>query len=337
MKTKKQNVSKDQESVFELLEKKYGILNVIASEEKSEQSYVSSGSFMIDRATKTGGIPLGKLMEIYGSEGSGKSTICLHIMSNFQTSFPERKVALIDYEHSFNLNYAKKLGVNVKELLVYQPDNQEEGYDFIINLVKTNLVSLVVVDSQTAAIPKAVIDGEMKDSVLGLQARNNSKFCGKIKGLLDFNNCTLIFISQTRANIGGMGYYNSEISTGGNAIKFYSDMRWKVTKNNDKINNRNVTKVEVVKNKVGPPFGTASIYINWGTGIDTDSEIIELASEFGFIEKSGSWYTVAGTKIQGEENVIQFMEDNLEYKISLIEKIKEKIKNEMYEDTSEKI
>jgi recombination protein RecA len=308
------------EAILAELEKRYGL------ERKKLESniVVSTGSIQLNVAMGIGGTALGKIIEIFGPESSGKSTITLHQMAEYQKAFPERKVALFDYEHSFDKGYAKSLGVDVDNLLIYQPDDQESGYDMIIELVKNQIVSCIVVDSQTAASPKAIINGEMGDATIGLQARNNSKFCLKIKGLLDINKATLFFISQTRDAIGGMG--ESTTTTGGKAIRFYSDVRWKVWKMNDKANELNKTTVDVVKNKLDKPFGQAKIDILWGIGFDSVGEIIDYASDFGLIKKGGAWYTLdEDIKLQGMDALKEFFEDNPERFLKLKEDVLSKL------------
>lgn len=220
--------SKGADATLAELEKKYGLGKV----NRSSLTIVNSGSYTINRATNLGGYPLGKLIELFGQESSGKSTIVLHAIAQFQKAFPNRKVALVDYEYSFDLKYAQSLGVDTDELVVYQPDNQEQGYDMIIGLLEKELCSLIVIDSHTAAIPEKIIEGEMGDATMGLAARNNSKFLGKIKGLLERSQTLVMAISQTRTNIGGMGDVN--VPTGGNVLEFYVDLGFKIWKSLDK-------------------------------------------------------------------------------------------------------
>jgi recombination protein RecA len=298
---------KTPEAVLAELEKKYGLQKVT----KEEIKIVDSGSHAINKATNLNGYPVGKLIEIYGQESGGKSTIVLHAIAQFQKSIPEKKAVLVDYEYSFDPRYAAKLGVDIKNLIIYQPDNQESGYDMIINLLEEQICSVIVIDSHTAAIPLKVIEGEMGDSTIGLQARNNSKFLGKVKGLIDKSNTTIIAVSQTRTNIGGMGDVN--VPTGGNAWKFYADMRLKVWKSNDKANELNKTTVEVIKNKCAVPFGKAEFNIVWGLGIDNQQEIIDFAVEHNIIKKAGSWYSYGETKLgQGTAGVKEMFDSNPE-------------------------
>jgi len=322
VKEEKQGVDK----VLAELESKYGLGKL----KKEELKVVDSGSFMINRATNLGGYPLGKLVEIFGAESCGKSTIVLHAIASFQKNIPDKKVALFDYEYSFSADYAENLGVNTDDLLIYQPDNQEQGYDMIVGLLEKNICSLIVIDSHTSAIPMKVIEGEMGDATIGLQARNNSKFLGKIKGLLEKAQTTMLAISQTRTNIGGMGDVN--VPTGGNSWKFYSDIRFKIWKSNDKINELNKTTLDVIKNKCAKPFGKAEFDIVWGEGIDNIQEVIDLGVEFGVIKKAGSWYSYGETKLgQGGNGVKELFNSNPE----LMEQIKEEVLSKLSEPKSE--
>lgn len=303
------------DAVIAELNKKHGLNTV----KKEDLTVVSSGSYTIDRATGVGGYALGKLVEMYGPESSGKSTVCLHAIKAFQSAFPDRKVALFDYEHSWDKKYAISIGVDVENVLIYQPDDQEQGYDMIVSLIEKEVCSLILIDSHTAAIPKKIIEGEMGDITMGLQARNNSKFLGKIKGLIDRHKVAVIAVSQTRANIGGMG--TGDISTGGNGWKFYADMRFKIWKSLDKEHESNKTTIDVIKNKCANPFGKAEFKINWGTGIDNIEEIITMAEESDVIKRAGSWYSYGEIKIgQGANGVKKTFDENAE----LFEEIKTK-------------
>lgn len=313
----------DFENTLAELEKKYGMRSTISE----KYTITSTGSVQLDKAMRIGGTPLGKIIEIFGPESSGKTTVTLHQIAEYQKAFPERRVALFDYEHSFDPSYAKAIGVDVDKLLIYQPDNQESGYDMILALIEKDLVSCIVIDSQTAAAPKAVIDGEMGDSTIALQARNNSKFCLKVKGLLSVHRTTLFIISQTRDNIGAMAG-DPTITTGGKAIKFYADVRWKIWKMNDKDNELNKTTIDVVKSKVGKPFGQAKIAILWGKGFDKLGEIINYALEFGFIIRAGAWYSYGDTKLgQGTSSVRELMIDNPEF----LKEIKDRVMEALME------
>lgn len=309
------------EALIAELEKRHGLERT----KPENNRIVSTGSLQLNKAMGVGGTAVGKIIEIFGPESSGKSTITLHQIKEYQKAFPEKKAALIDFEHSFDKRYAKSLGVDVDNLLIYQPETQEQGYDMILSLIEKEITSCIVIDSQSAATPKAVLQGEMGDATIGLQARNNSKFCLKIKGLLDNHNCTLFIISQLRDAIGSMG--EPTTTTGGKAIKFYADVRWKVWKLNDKVNELNKTTIDVIKNKLDKPFGQAKVNILWGIGFDEIGEIIDYAVEFDFIKKAGAgWYTIGETKLQGDEKVKQFLEDNPE----LLEEWKTKINDLLF-------
>jgi recombination protein RecA len=292
------------DAIIATLEKKYGLGRLTPE----ELTIVSTGSLQLNRAMGTGGTAIGKFIELFGPESCGKSTLTLHQMAEYQKAFPEKRVALFDYEHSFDKSYAMALGVDVDSLLIYQPETQEEGYDMVLALIEKDVVSCVVIDSQSAAMPKAILEGEMADSTIGLQARNNSKFCMKVKGLLDVHNCTLFMVSQLRDAIGSMG--EPTTTTGGKAIKFYADVRWKIWKMNDKANELNKTTVDVVKNKLSSPFGQAKFAIQWGHGIDKLGEILDYAVEFDIIKQGGAWFTYKELKFQGAENMKDFLEEN---------------------------
>lgn len=309
------------DSILAELEKKYGLGRLTME----DSIIVNTGSLQLNQAMGVGGTALGKIVEILGPESSGKSTIVLHQIAEYQKAFPDRKAALFDYEHSFDKKYAKNLGVDVDNLLIYQPETQEDGYDMILALIENKVVSCVVIDSQSAATPKAVLQGEMGDATIGLQARLNSKFCMKVKGLLDNNNCTLFIISQMRDNIGGMG--ESTTTTGGKAIKYYADVRWKVWKMNDKINELNKTTVDVIKNKLAAPFGQAKINILWGEGFDKLGELIDYAVEFNFIKKGGAWFTFGEDKFQGMERIKDYLEENPEILLDLEKRVLDKLNN----------
>jgi recombination protein RecA len=307
--------------VLDGLEKKYGLGRLVPEDLK----IVSTGSLQLNQAMGVGGTAVGKFVEIFGENSSGKSTLTLHQMAEYQQAFPDKKVALFDYEYAFDRKYAITLGVDVDALLIYQPETQEEGYDMALALIENNLISCLVIDSQSAAMPKAILQGEMGDATIGLQARLNSKFCMKVKGLLANHNCTLFIISQTRSNIGGYG--EASTTTGGNAIKFYADVRWKVWKMNDKINELNKTTVDVIKNKLASPFGVAKFAIEWGTGIDKLGEIIDYAVEFDIIKKGGAWFTYEENKFQGTDKLKDFLEENSDILLEIESKVIKALNN----------
>lgn len=307
------------------LEKKYGMGTIIYGKDIVENlEVVKTGSLGLDLALGLNGLPVGKLIEIYGPESSGKSTLTLHMEAGFQTL--EGAVVLIDYEHSFDKKYATALGVDVDKMMIIQPDCMEDGYNITETLIRTGKIRLVVIDSHTAGMPKAVIEGEVGDSTIALQARFNSLGLGKIKPLLMPNRCTMIGVSQLRTAIGSYG--NPDKPTGGNAWKFYSDIRMKVSKVVEKEKESNKTTVEVVKNKCAPPFGTATFAINWGTGIDRWLEIIDAAAMFKVFTANGAFYYYNEAKIgQGKEQVKQFLNDNPEVAVEIEHKVLNAIKD----------
>ena len=336
------------DKILEDLEKKFGLKKA----PQEDYTIVSTGSLQLNQAMGIGGTAVGKIIELLGPESSGKSTITLHQIAEYQKAFPSRKVALFDYEHAFDKKYASNLGVNVNALLLYQPETMEQGYDMIISLTQNELVSCVVIDSQSAAQPKAMLEGAMGDATIGLQARINSKFCLKIKSLLDIHKVSLFFISQLRDNIGGMG--DPTTTTGGKAIKFYADVRWKVWKLNDKANELNKTTIVVIKNKLAAPFSEAKINIVWGYGFDKLGELIDYAVEFDLLEKGGAgWFTLSnGKKLQGMEKMQDYFEENYEEleklekdvltklypkEIENIEAIEENVESDMNIDTNEQL
>lgn len=314
---------------LEALEKKYGKGSIIHGSDLQEfLEVVSSGSLMLDIATDIGGIPVGKLIELYGMESSGKSTLTLHIIAEFQKA--GKKCVLCDAEQSFDKKYALSIGVNVDDLIILQPECMEDGYNQVEDLIQTGQIGLVVIDSHTSLMPKKLVDGEVGEVTIGLQARINSSALGKIKPLLKDNKCTLLSISQIRQNVGGYGDPN--ISTGGLAYKFYSDMRFRVSKQVDKDKDLNKTTVEIVKNKCGVPYNKALFNIEWGTGIDRIQEVIDASVELGFLKKGGAgWYSIPmgevdPVKVQGDENLKKFFLDNEEFYQDLKNKVFDSLK-----------
>ena len=310
----------DFENKLESLEKKYGIGRVCSD----EGTVVSTGSIQLNAATGIGGTLTGKMIELSGQESSGKSTLALHQLAEYQKAFPDKKVALFDFEHSEDMKYIKNIGIDPERLLIYQPETMEEGYNMILDLIKIDEVSCIVVDSQSAAPPKAVLEGEMEDSTIGLQARINSKFCMKVKGLMSIHKVTLFIISQLRDKIGGYG--ETTITTGGNAFKFYADMRWKIWKTAKKDDGLNITTIDVVKSKIGKPYGQAKLNIVWGVGIDKVGEVIDYAVEMKLIGKGGGWYDVEGMKLR-EKDMRILINDNQEYYESLRNRVIQYVMN----------
>ena len=275
-------------------------------------SAISTGSLSLDIALGIGGLPRGRVVEIYGPESSGKTTLTLHVIAEAQKA--GGTAAFVDAEHALDPVYAEKLGVNVDELLVSQPDTGEQALEITDMLVRSGAVDIVVVDSVAALTPKAEIEGDMGDSHVGLQARLMSQALRKLTGNIKRSNTLVIFINQIRMKIGVM-FGNPETTTGGNALKFYSSVRLDIRrtgaiKQGDEVVG-NDTKVKVVKNKVAPPFKLATFEILYGEGISREGELIELGVQHKLIEKAGAWYSYNGDRIgQGKEKVRQFLKDN---------------------------
>ncbi len=311
------------------LEKTYGRGSVmkLGDEAIEDVDAIPSGSLTLDMALGIGGFPKGRVVEIYGPESSGKTTLAIHAIAEVQKQ--GGIAAIIDAEHAFDRFYAEKLGVDTENLLISQPDNGEQALEITDNLIRSGALDLIVIDSVAALTPKAEIEGEMGDSVMGLQARLMSQALRKLTGTIHKTGCCCIFINQLREKIGVM-FGNPETTTGGNALKFYSSVRIDIRrssqiKNGDEvIGNR--TKVKVVKNKIAPPFRRAEFDIMYGEGISKSGEILDLAVDHEIIKKSGSWFSYDDTKLgQGRDAVKALIADNPELSDELEAKIKEKI------------
>jgi len=311
------NKKKALDAALSQIERHYGKGSVMKLGDPSvmrDIEAVSTGSLGLDIALGIGGLPKGRVIEIYGPESSGKTTLTLQVVSEIQKS--GGTAAFVDAEHALDPVYAEKIGVNLSDLLVSQPDTGEQALEITDMLVKSGAVDLVVVDSVAALTPKAEIDGEMGDSHMGLQARLMSQALRKLTGNIKKSNTMVIFINQIRMKIGVM-FGSPETTTGGNALKFYSSVRLDIRrigaiKKGDEILG-NETRVKVVKNKVAPPFKQAEFEILYGHGISREGELIDLGVQHNLIEKSGSWYSYKGDRIgQGKENVRDFLKDNSE-------------------------
>jgi recombination protein RecA len=284
----------------------------LGSREKIEIDTVSTGSLGLDIALGVGGIPRGRIIEIYGPESSGKTTLALHAIAEAQKV--GGTAAFVDAEHALDPGYAKKLGVDIDELIVSQPDTGEQALEIVDTLVRSNAVDVLVVDSVAALVPRAEIEGEMGDSHVGLQARLMSQALRKLTGSISRSRCTVIFINQVRMKIGVM-YGNPETTTGGNALKFYASVRLDIRrtgqiKNGDDIVG-NTTRVKVVKNKVAPPFKQVEFDIMYGEGVSKVGEILDLGVKAGIVEKSGSWFSYDSVRIgQGRENAKVYLKEN---------------------------
>src|SRR6187399_40681 len=293
------------------IEKQLGkgsIMKMGADGPKERIAVIPTGAINLDAATGVGGVPRGRITEIYGPESSGKTTLCLHLVANVQKA--GGVAAYVDAEHALNVEYARKLGVDVQNLLVSQPDTGEQALEICEILVRSGAVDIVVIDSVAALVPKAEIEGEMGDSHVGLQARLMSQALRKLTGAIARSRTSVVFINQLREKIGVM-FGNPETTTGGKALKFYASVRLDIRrlgaiKHGDEVIGSR-TRVKVVKNKVAPPFREAEFDILYGTGISKEGELIDLAAEHGILEKSGAWYAFEGDRIgQGRENARDF-------------------------------
>ncbi|MGG2064880.1 recombinase RecA [Bacillus sp. S14(2024)] len=298
------------------IEKQFGKGSIMKLGEQAERkiSTVPSGSLALDVALGVGGYPRGRIIEIYGPESSGKTTVSLHAIAEVQRQGGQ--AAFIDAEHAMDPVYAQKLGVNIDELLLSQPDTGEQGLEIAEALVRSGAIDIIVIDSVAALVPKAEIEGEMGDSHVGLQARLMSQALRKLSGAINKSKTIAIFINQIREKVGVM-FGNPETTPGGRALKFYSTVRLEVRRaeqlkqGNDIVGNK--TKVKVVKNKVAPPFRVAEVDIMYGEGISREGEILDMASELDIVQKSGAWYSYNEERLgQGRENAKQFLKENPE-------------------------
>lgn len=294
-----------------------------------EVEVIPSGSLSLDVALGIGGFPRGRVVEIYGPESSGKTTLTLHAIAEAQKA--GGIAAFIDAEHAFDRYYAEKLGVQTEDLIISQPDNGEQALEIADNLIRSGAIDLIVIDSVAALTPKAEIEGDMGDSKVGLHARLMSQALRKLTGTISKTNCTVIFINQLREKIGVM-FGNPETTTGGNALKFYASIRLDIRRSTQIKDGEHVignrTKVKVVKNKVAPPFRIAEFDILYGEGVSKLGEIIDLGTQYEVIQKSGSWFSYDGTKLgQGREGVKTILKDNPELAEEIEHKIIAKLQN----------
>jgi len=313
------------------IEKQFGKGTVMIMGDKAIEAadVISTGSLMLDMALGIGGLPKGRVIEIYGPESSGKTTLTLQVIAQCQKA--GGTAAFVDAEHALDPNYASKLGVKVDDLLVSQPDTGEQALEIVDMLVRSNAVDIVVVDSVAALTPRAEIEGEMGELQVGLQARLMSQALRKLAGNIKRSNCMVIFINQLRMKIGMMmPGQNPETTTGGNALKFYASVRLDIrrigsVKKGDEIIG-NETKIKVVKNKMAPPFKQIVTEILYGEGISREGEIIDLGVDAKCVEKAGAWYSALGERIgQGKENARQYLKDNPKMAVELEAKIREKL------------
>lgn len=342
VKTTKKQLSEDDKKDLALadaisqIEKQFGKGSVMRLGDRValDVDVIPTGSLTLDAALGIGGYPKGRIIEIYGPESSGKTTLTLHAIAEVQKQ--GGRAAFIDAEHAIDPVYAKNLGVDVDELILSQPDSGEQGLAIAETLVKSNAIDLIVVDSVAALVPQVELDGEITDSSVGLQARLMSKALRRLSGIMNKTSCTIIFINQLREKIGVM-YGNPETTTGGRALKFYSSVRIEIRKSEAIKNGSeiagNKVNIKVVKNKVAPPFKTTSVDIIYGKGIARDGEVIDLAVEYDIIDKSGAWYAYNGEKIgQGRENVKIFLANHPEIMAEVEEKVKAAMFNKEEEE-----
>ena len=304
------------ETAMAQIEKLYGKGSIMrcGDEQAANVEAISTGSLALDLALGIGGLPKGRIVEIYGPESSGKTTLALHALAQAQKAGGE--VAFIDAEHALDIGYARALGVNVEDMLVSQPDTGEQALEITEALVRSGAIDVIVVDSVAALVPRAEIEGEMGDSFVGLHARLMSQALRKLAGAINKTNCIVIFINQLREKVGVM-YGNPEVTTGGRALKFYASVRIDVRRietlknGSEMIGNR--TRAKVVKNKMAPPFREAEFDIMYGEGISMLGELIDLGVKLDLVQKSGSWYSMGETRIgQGRDSAKQYLRDNPE-------------------------
>lgn len=319
------------ESVFHVIEKEYGTGSImkLGEVDVSDVDAISTGSLTLDMALGVGGLPRGRIVEIYGPESSGKTTVALHVVAEAQKMGGE--AAFIDAEHALDPVYAKKLGVDIDNLIVAQPDNGEQALDIAEALVRSGALDVIVIDSVAALVPRAEIEGEMGDAHVGVLARLMSQALRKLTAIINRSGTVVIFINQLREKVGVM-YGNPETTPGGRALKFFSSVRLDVRRA-DVIKNGtdiigNKTRVKVVKNKVAPPFKTAEFDIMYGEGISKEGNILDYAVDNDIIKKSGAWFSYNGEKIgQGRDNVRKYMQENKEFTEEINRQVRELLMN----------
>lgn len=331
----KKEKDKTLDQVLADIEKQFGKGAIMKLGERGVKNIdvVSSGSLLLDQALGVGGFPKGRIIEIFGPESSGKTTIALHAIAEVQKT--GGRAAFIDAEHALDPVYTRKLGVDIDELLLSQPDTGEQALEIVEALVRSEAMSIIVIDSVAALVPQAEIEGEMGDSHVGLQARLMSQALRKLSGIINKTNTICIFINQLREKVGVM-FGNPETTPGGRALKFYSTVRLDVRRGEqikvggDVLGNK--TNIKVVKNKVAPPFKTAEVEIMYGEGISKVGEIIDLASNLGIIDKSGAWFSYKGEKIgQGKENVKLVLKNNP----AMYKEIEDKVRKSLFSNPDE--
>ena len=314
------------EQAIKSIEKLYGRGSImkLGDRPNTDVDVIPTGSILLDDCLGIGGYPKGRVIEIFGPESSGKTTLTLHAIAECQKQ--GGRAAFVDAEHSIDPLYAQNLGVDIDELILSQPDSGEQALDIVEMLARSNAIDLIIVDSVAALVPQAEIEGEMGDNQVGLQARLMSKAMRKLAGILNKSSCTIIFINQLREKVGVI-YGNPEVTTGGRALKFYASVRIdirraEVLKQESDIYG-NTVNIKIVKNKVAPPFKSCKVDIIYGEGISRTGEVLDLGCELGLIKKSGSWDEVNGQRMgQGRENAKMFLKDNIEIFNNLVNEIK---------------
>lgn len=331
-----QDKKKALDEAFKLIEKQYGkgAVMVLGDEQVKKIDAIPTGAINLDLALGIGGIPRGRIIEIFGPESSGKTTLSLHILAEAQKL--GGVAAFIDAEHALDIQYAKKLGVDVDNLIISQPDTGEQGVDIVDSLVRSNAVDIVIVDSVAALVPRAEIEGDMNDAQMGLHARLMSKALRRLTGAISKSGSTIVFINQLREKIGNP-YGNPETTTGGRALKFYSSVRLDIRKvevlkeGENAVGNK--VKVKIVKNKVAPPFKTVEFDIMYGEGISKLGTILDLAADYDIIKKAGSWYSYESEKIgQGREKAKAFLKENPK----ILEEVEKKLYAKLDENNNSK-
>ncbi len=334
------NKQKALDQAFKNIEKKYGKGSIMKMGEapRVSVSAIPTGAINLDIALGIGGIPRGRVIEIYGPESSGKTTLALHMIAEDQKQ--GNMCAFIDAEHAMDADYARNLGVDIDNLILSQPDTGEQGLDIAESLVRSGAVDLIVIDSVAALVPRAEIEGEMGDSHVGLQARLMSQALRRLTGVIAKSNTTVVFINQLREKVGVM-FGSPETTTGGRALKFYSSVRLDIrriktiTEGDNSIGSR--TRVKIVKNKVAPPFKVVEFDIMYGTGISKSGVILDTAVEMDIVDKAGSWFSYDGEKLgQGRENVKTYLEENQDIMNEIEGKIRETLAPEQEVETGEK-
>ena len=326
-KVKKDSIAEKAANAIAELESMFGegVVSTLSKKDMVKIDFIPTGSIGLDAALGIGGVPVGRIVEIYGKESSGKTSLAIAIAREAQVKFPEKKIAYIDAEHAFDNLYAEKVGLDISNMLFSQPDYGEQGMDIVLKFAESGAFSVIVVDSVTALTPQAEIEGEMTDQTIGLQARIMSKGLRKLAGPASNTGTTVIFINQVRANIGAMGYGPKEVTTGGKGLKFFSSVRIDTRIIKKELNNVKVL-AKVVKSKVSPPYREAEYEIDFGEGVSIYGELIEYGIMLGFVQKKGAWFNYGEISLgQGKDKAKYFLKNNGD----IFNELKEKVINGM--------